>query len=41
MARVHFFKWCAKCGGMDTPMVSKLKDVEVESTKLKKKYAEE
>lgn len=36
-----FYKWRARYGGMDLPMISKLKELEAENIRLKKMYAEE
>lgn len=36
-----FYKWRAKYGGMDTSMISRMKELELENTRLKKMYAEE
>ena len=36
-----FYKWRAKFGGMDVPMMARLKDLEAENSRLKKLYAEE
>ena len=36
-----FYKWQAKCGDMDTSMMARLKELEVENARLKKMYAEE
>ena len=36
-----FYKWRAKYGGMDTSMMARLKELEVENARLKKMYAEE
>ena len=36
-----FYKWPAKYGGMDVSMMSRLKELEAENTRLKKMYAEE
>ena len=36
-----FYKWRAKHGGMDTPMISRMKELELENARLKKMYAEE
>ena len=36
-----FYKWRAKYGGMDTSMMSRLKELEAENSRLKKMYAEE
>jgi len=35
-----FYKWRSRYGGMDLPMISKLKELEVENARLKKMYAE-
>ena len=36
-----FYKWRSKYGGMDTPMMKRLKELEDENRRLKKMYAEE
>lgn len=36
-----FYKWRSKYGGMDLPMITRLKELEVENARLKKMYAEE
>jgi putative transposase len=36
-----FYKWRSKYGGMDTPMISRMKELEQENARLKKMYAEE
>lgn len=36
-----FYKWKAKYGGMDASMITRLKELEAENTRLKKMYAEE
>jgi putative transposase len=36
-----FYKWRSKFGGMDLPMITRLKELESENTRLKKMYAEE
>ena len=41
MSSATFYKWRAKYGGMDTSMISRLKELEAENTRLKKMYAEE
>lgn len=41
MSRATFYKWRAKYGGMDVPMMQKMKDLEAENRRLKKMYAEE
>ena len=40
MSSASFYKWRAKFGGMDASMISRLKEVEDESRRLKKMYAE-
>ena len=35
-----FYKWRAKFGGMDVPMVARMKELEDENRRLKKMYAE-
>lgn len=41
MSNASFYKWRAKYGGMDTSMISRLKELEEENRRLKKMYAEE
>ena len=36
-----YYKWRAKYGGLDVPMMSRLKELEAENSRLKKMYAEE
>lgn len=36
-----FYKWRAKYGGMDTSMISRMKELEAENARLKKMYAED
>ena len=36
-----FYKWRAKYDGMDVPMMSRLKELEAENSRLKKMYSEE
>lgn len=36
-----FYKWRSRYGGMDLPMITRLKELELENTRLKKMYAEE
>ena len=36
-----FYKWRAKSGGMDVPMMSRMKELEEENRRLKKMYLEE
>ena len=35
------YKWRAKYGGMDTSMMARMKELEIENARLKKMYAEE
>ena len=39
MSSASFYKWRAKYGGMDASMMSRLKELEAENTRLKKMYA--
>ncbi|WP_392561517.1 IS3 family transposase [Orbus sturtevantii] len=41
MSNATFYKWRSKYGGMDTALMSRLRELEVENAKLKKMYAEE
>jgi putative transposase len=41
LSSASFYKWRAKFGGMDLPMMTRLKELEAENTRLKKMYAEE
>ena len=41
MSSATFYKWRSKYGGMDLPMMSRLKELEAENSRLKKMYAEE
>lgn len=36
-----FYRWRSKFGGMDTSLMRRMKDLEVENKRLKKMYAEE
>lgn len=36
-----FYKWRSKYGGMDTSMMARMKELELENSRLKKMYAEE
>ena len=36
-----FYKWSAKYGGMDAPLMTRMKELEDENRRLKKMYAEE
>ena len=40
MSGASFYKWRAKYGGMDASMMSRLKELEAENTRLKKMYAD-
>ena len=40
MSSALFYKWRAKYGGMDTSMISRMKELEKENARLKKMYAE-
>jgi putative transposase len=40
MSSASFYKWRAKYGGMDTSMIARLKELEVENGRLKKMYAD-
>ncbi len=41
LSSAQFYKWRAKFGGMDVPMMKRLKELEAENKRLKKMYAEE
>jgi putative transposase len=41
MSSASCYKWRAKYGGMNAPMVARLKELEDENRRLKKVYAEE
>ena len=41
MSSATFYKWRAKCGGMDASLMKRLKELEDENPRLKKMYAEE
>lgn len=41
MSSASFYKWRAKFGDMDTSMIKRMKELEGESQRLKKMYAEE
>ena len=40
MSDASFYKWRAKYGGMDVPMMTRMKELEEENRRLKKMYAE-
>ena len=35
-----FYRWRSTCGGMDVPMVARMKELEDEHRRLKKRYVE-
>ena len=41
MSSATSYKWRAKYGGMDTSMITRLKELEAENSRLKKMYADE
>lgn len=41
MSAASFYKWRAKCGGMDASLMARMKELEEENRRLKKMYAEE
>jgi putative transposase len=41
MSSATFYKWRAKYGDMDTSMITRLKELEAENSRLKKMYADE
>lgn len=41
MSTEQFYNWRSKFGGMDVPMIKRLKKLEEENKRLKKMYAEE
>jgi len=40
ISQATFYAWRSKYGGLDLPMMKRLKDLEVENRRLKKMYAE-
>lgn len=40
ISNATFYKWRAKFGGMDVPLMARLKELEDENRRLKKMYAE-
>jgi putative transposase len=40
MGSATYYKWHSKYGGMDASMISRLKELEVENSRLKKMYAD-
>lgn len=41
IASATFYKWRSRYGGMDLPMMTRLKEFEQENSRLKKMYADE
>jgi putative transposase len=41
MSSATFYKWKAKYGGMNISMMTRLKELEAENTRLKRMYADE
>ena len=41
MSSATFYKWRSKYGGMDAPLMKRMKQLEEENRRLKKMYAEE
>jgi putative transposase len=41
MSNYSFYKWRTKYGGMDASLMTKMKELEDENRRLKKRYAEE
>ncbi len=41
MSSASFYKWRSKYGGMDASMMSRMKELEAENSRLKRMYAEE
>lgn len=40
MSSASFYKWRSKYGGMDATMISRMKDLEAENSRLKRMYAD-
>ena len=40
MSSASFYKWRSKFGGMDASMVTRMKELEAENTRLKRMYAD-
>ena len=40
MSSASFYKWRAKYGGMDASLMTRMKDLEAENSRLKKMYAD-
>lgn len=41
MSSATFYKWRSKYGGMDVSMMTRLKELEAENSRLKRMYADE
>ena len=41
MSSASFYKWRSKYGGMDASMITRMKELEAENSRLKRMYAEE
>ncbi|ADP11781.1 Transposase IS3/IS911 [Erwinia sp. Ejp617] len=41
MSHASFYQWRSRFGGMDASMMTRLKELEDENRRLKKRYAEE
>ncbi len=41
MSNSSFYQWCTKQGGMDASLMTRMKELEDENRRLKKRYAEE
>lgn len=40
MSSASFYKWRSKYGGMDAPMINRMKELEAENSRLKRMYAD-
>jgi len=40
MSNASFYKWRSKFGGMDASMMTRMKELEAENTRLKRMYAD-
>jgi putative transposase len=40
MSSATYYKWRAKYGGMDASLITRLKELEAENSRLKKMYAD-
>jgi len=41
MSQASFYKWRSKYGGMDMPLMKRMKEIEDENRRLKRMYVEE